>query len=210
MESLARAATLLEAEPQALEMSTPREESATPDFATFTPEMFKERFLTQLMNDPIGGDAAWCFNVALKYKKSTGQYCRAFFKLCLRRMIYFHEVETRPAVTECMGVYVNWAAYVEAPVVDAKTEHSKMLPMRNLAELMILEDVLTRKVLFDKELTTMADESPTLQTMLTKIEVSALPSRKSNRKQNKNETNRNPSENFNENDTKMKRSRKQN
>ena len=76
MESLARAATLLEAEPQALEMSTPREENAPPDFATFTPQMFKERFLTQLMNNPIGGDPAWCFDVALKYKKSTGQYCR--------------------------------------------------------------------------------------------------------------------------------------
>ena len=90
MESLARAATLLEADPQALEMSTPREENAPPDFATFTPQMFKERFLTQLMNNPIGGDPAWCFDIALKYKKSTGQYCRAFFKLCLRRMIYFH------------------------------------------------------------------------------------------------------------------------
>ena len=136
--------------------------------------MFKERFLTQLMNNPIGGDPAWCFNVALKYKKSTGQYCRAFFKLCLRRMIYFHEVETRPVVSECMGVYVNWAEYVEAPVVDAQTEHSKMLPMRNLAELMILEDVLTRKILFNRELATLAEESPTFQTMLTQIEVSQL------------------------------------
>ena len=73
-----------------------------------------------------------------------------------------------------MGVYVSWTAYIEAPVVDARTEHSKMLPMRNLAELMILEDVLTRKCLFGEDLVTMMDKAPALQMMLTKLEVSAL------------------------------------
>ena len=96
------------------------------------------------------------------------------FRLFVRRLIYFHDVEDRPTNDLCMGVYVSWTAYTETPVTNAETEHSKMLPMRNLAELIILEDVLTRKRLLDKELMKLMDESQTLQTLLTKLEISAV------------------------------------
>ena len=148
MDLLARAARLQDSVPQALEMGTPGSEEQLLDFTKFTPQMFGERFLTQLLEEPIGGFAHWCFNKALEYKKSTGGRCQAFFRICLKRLIYFREVETAPAVIECMGVYVNWTEFTEAPVVDAKSERSKMLPMKNLTELLILEDVLTRKINF--------------------------------------------------------------
>ena len=87
MELLARAATLQDARPHTLEMSTPRNEDSQPDFAKFTPQMFAERFLTQLCEEPIGGDADWCFDMALKHKKNTGSAAKAFFRLCVRRLI---------------------------------------------------------------------------------------------------------------------------
>ena len=63
---------LQDARPHTLVMSTPRDEDSQPDFAESTPEMFADRFLTRLCEEPIGGDVAWCFEVALRHKRNSG------------------------------------------------------------------------------------------------------------------------------------------